>query len=390
MRKDIYFLDLPEIGSIPHAYKNNCAELMTACGHNLGNFAFREAITGLVEMDSAIVGDYSILRPILDNNVNNSSVVIACANWVGVSDQYEDANRSRSSVLERIQCPIIPFGLGAQSDISGSIISLGFYTERLVKIISERCKSISVRDEYTADVLSSHGVNNTIITGCPSNLINLNPALGKLLEKKASDMLAYSSWKQIRMHVSEHAWGHSYSSSVLRSTLKLLAQTSSFYILQTPELIPYLLRESLHLPTAFQEQARGLWGPTNEITVILRQALLHFSSINAWMDFARTCDAAVGMRVHGNILPMQAGVPALLVYHDSRTYGLGRTLGIPMVSPEEFVDLVDDHPQRFFEKILSGLDRFDNTRNFLGERMKEHILLNDLVARERFLEFLSI
>ena len=45
---------------------------------------------------------------------------------------------------------------------------------------------MSVRDEYTADVLAKFGIKNTIVTGCPSNFINLDPRLGaKIIEKTA-------------------------------------------------------------------------------------------------------------------------------------------------------------------------------------------------------------
>jgi polysaccharide pyruvyl transferase WcaK-like protein len=269
--------------------------------------------------------------------------------------------------------------MGAQSDTSGNLIKLGPYTERVAKVISERCKSISVRDEYTANLLSAHGIHNVIITGCPSNFINTDPTLGETLKKKANDMLeSIGSWNQMRIHVSEHSWGHHYSSPALRATLELLAKSNSFYVLQTPELIPYLLKESLVIPKLLQDEAKELWGESNNIAAILRQTLLHFSSITSWMDFARTCDLAVGMRIHGNILPMQAGVPSMLVYHDSRTYGLGQTMGIPMVSPEEFVTLVNDHPHRMIEKILKGIDQFDEKRKYLSTQMTGHIVLNEL------------
>jgi hypothetical protein len=36
---------------------------------------------------------------------------------------------------------------------------------------------------------------------------------------------------------------------------------------------------------------------------------------------------------------IQAGVPSLLIGHDSRTQGLAQVMGIPMISPEEYVAL---------------------------------------------------
>jgi hypothetical protein len=91
--ENIYFLDLPELSSIPNAYQKDYSELMRICAHKLRNFAFREAVSGLINVGSAIMGGYSILRPILDDqNASNSKVVIARANWLEVSQQYEESH----------------------------------------------------------------------------------------------------------------------------------------------------------------------------------------------------------------------------------------------------------------------------------------------------------
>lgn len=65
------------------------------------------------------------------------------------------------------------------------------------------------------------------------------------------------------------------------------------------------------------------------------------------MDFARTCDLSFGMRIHGTMLPLQSGVPSVLVAHDSRTIGLADKMGIPWVSPEDFVSVVSRRVWKF-------------------------------------------
>jgi len=49
----------------------------------------------------------------------------------------------------------------------------------------------------------------------------------------------------------------------------------------------------------------------------------------------RGFDFAVGARIHGVLLPIQAGVPGGVVAHDSRTLELCQTMGVPVRLPDE-------------------------------------------------------
>jgi hypothetical protein len=53
------------------------------------------------------------------------------------------------------------------------------------------------------------------------------------------------------------------------------------------------------------------------------------------MDALRSCDFAVGARIHGVMLAIQAGVPGGVIAHDSRTLELSQTMAIPVRPAKE-------------------------------------------------------
>jgi hypothetical protein len=63
-----------------------------------------------------------------------------------------------------------------------------------------------------------------------------------------------------------------------------------------------------------------------------------FFDIEAWMEHMQRFDVCVGPRFHGAMLAMQAGTPAVVVTHDSRTVELCETTGLPNVSAAVIVD----------------------------------------------------
>jgi Polysaccharide pyruvyl transferase len=53
------------------------------------------------------------------------------------------------------------------------------------------------------------------------------------------------------------------------------------------------------------------------------------------MGFLQRFDFVVGTRFHGAMLALQAGVPAAVIAHDSRTYEMCTTMGVPVRSAED-------------------------------------------------------
>ncbi len=103
-----------------------------------------------------------------------------------------------------------------------------------------------------------------------------------------------------------------------------------------------------------------------------------FLNRKPWMDFLATRDISFGHRIHGAILSVLAGTPAVVVPFESRTEELARFHGIPMISSLEHLEE---------KSILSSLDfsllakrqkeNFDNWISFLHINELETIFNNE-------------
>ena len=79
-------------------------------------------------------------------------------------------------MLSKIKIPIILFGAGLQSSIHGKV-ELTKEDIDILKFISGSCNSFSVRGEDTAKVLRDIGIENSVVTGCPTLFRSLKPRI---------------------------------------------------------------------------------------------------------------------------------------------------------------------------------------------------------------------
>lgn len=372
------YLDLKYISCVPNAYKANSNSLISFTGANTGNYAFRHALKSLVH-------DIEDFKTISNSEINSElvngqpeSVLMSCANWLSESGQYENSNRVRAKLFDKFKCPVVSLGLGAQAPSDSVSISLGPNTKRMAHILADKCQSLSVRDEYTAEVLANLGIKNTVITGCPSNFINLDQQLGAKIIEKAVRQEKSLDWHHIRTHIAEVSGGHKMSKRVLKATLELLDNSSSFYVIQGPDLIPFLLGEKEEIHPLYLANTPFTPGDKSRLRSLLKKKLLYFSSIEAWLDFARTCDLSVGMRIHGNMIPLQAGVPSIVISHDSRTSGLSSFMGIPSIEPAQFIEYSRTKPANIFELIGREMEQYDSTRLRLAKIMAAFLQENHI------------
>ena len=375
------WLDLPVTSYIENAYKHSYEYIMKCSGVNIGNLVFRKAI-------SSLIGDYESSLPITWKEANNldfsteSTTIISCANWLGMGDQAESSNLYRAKVVEKISGKCLVLGLGAQAS-HGEKLVLGPNTQRLAKALASKCKILSVRDSTTANSLEKAGVHNIEITGCPSNFINLDL---KKSDYNSDHLKENCTWADINCLVSESSGGNPLSLSVINRIYSILAQSQgSSYILQSPALLPLLYRKTNQLP--------DLYKPANiesiqTITKLIKAKSRIFTSVDEWLFSSRFYDISFGMRIHGTMVPLQAGIPSILIAHDQRTSGLAKTMGIPQITCKEFVDKSYlRKPYELLNIFKNHVDQYIETRKDLSKKLLKVIADNGFAPSLKFSEY---
>lgn len=248
------------------------------------------------------------------------------------ADFPDDWCENASKVIEalgRVSAPMTALSLSANSFLADWDLDLHTKLSdvklRFFKLVGERCQSIGVRGEFAAHVLDKLGIRNHSVIGCPSFfetgpdrvVAPVDPQSGKFLGITGALRLNKHEERCVYLQQGDAEW----------PVVELLFKPGGKNVL--PGAGPYPLTGPLLRPllgAALEGRAQFL------------------SCCSDWKNYISShCFAVAGTRLHGAIVALNAGVPALVTNGDARARETCNLFGIPWV-PEGFgpdVELVD-------------------------------------------------
>jgi hypothetical protein len=213
--------------------------------------------------------------------------------------------------IKALRVPLVAYSVGtnfAPNDTTRTICS---ELSALMQAISEKCLLIGVRGEITRESLAKSGVHNTMVIGCPTYFEN---GFGRLLHKKpltpASSILGTGLF-------STHA----------PNPVHFLAQSETLAMKLSCE--GTLAAGDI---AGFKSAADCYPGYGHTFLNALKHNRVRaFHDINEWKRYITEADirVAIGTRLHGSILAINCGVPALCTAGDTRAQETCAYLGIP-------------------------------------------------------------
>ncbi|HEB7537249.1 TPA: polysaccharide pyruvyl transferase family protein [Campylobacter coli] len=130
-------------------------------GNNFGNYLIGYAIDRQIKnCDFYDFYDSSIAME--EINEKYDKVVMPLSNFINHAYNLQ----SWADFLDKLKIPIVFIGIGAQTLDEASDIKLQPGTLRYIKVISERCRTIGARGEFTASTLNKLGIYNVDVIGC--------------------------------------------------------------------------------------------------------------------------------------------------------------------------------------------------------------------------------
>ncbi len=99
-------------------------------------------------------------------------------------------------------------------------------------------------------------------------------------------------------------------------------------------------------------------------------------------------DLVVGMRIHGVMAGIQAGIPGLCICIDSRTQELCETMQIPWVSAREYISGITTDDILSIVKSWDWM-AYDRSRHDLCQVMSDFLDQNQVVKSEHLQQILS-
>jgi hypothetical protein len=241
-----------------------------------------------------------------------------------------------TSLIEKLTVPVTVIGVGAQAEIGGDASSLAEMSDAVrafVTAVLDRSASIGVRGEFTKSYLLDLGFPDEAIEiiGCPS-------------------LFTYGD--TLRLHKPEIQIG---TGSRLAMNLSPDVPDIGAFSLRHGDAYPHLVyitqdREDLDL-LLYGTPFPAPLDPTapNHIGHPLYQQdrMRMFLDAWTWIDYLTAQDFVFGTRFHGNVAALLAGVPAMLLTHDSRTAELAVYHGIPHRPMAEVVAEKTDVPELY-------------------------------------------
>jgi hypothetical protein len=219
--------------------------------------------------------------------------------------------------LRQTSLPLIVHSLGANSfggrddelhtKLSGP--QLAFFKE-----VGERSTSIAVRGEYTADVLTRMGIRNFSVTGCPTHFVK---GAGRQFVMRPWDADKHVGVGGYFPHA-EHCQLHYYFQDE-----RIFAKALYFNDDYDEDDFKHHSMDFIAYPQyhAF----------THQVLLALRDRRASlFADIGLWeRDIAARVNLLVGTRVHGAIMALNAGIPAIVTSGDMRATEMCDLFGIP-------------------------------------------------------------
>lgn len=314
---------------------------------NSGNFLFAQSVYKSLYRPEAQI-DLDRYNPDLfsadDINEKYDALVLPLAN--AFRPQFEDVLRQYTALIRGLKIPCVVVGVGVQAgldlaELKGS--SIDPTVRAFVAAVLDRSATIGVRGAITADYLRRLGFDAVDVIGCPSMFLN---GAGLRVRKgldtlDAGDAIAVNQAQNVRPEIGEF----------VRGALK--AYPNGLFVAQS------------------DANARDWSGAAGN-------RVRHFRDAPPWLALLKTRVFSIGSRIHGNIAALLAGIPALVLAHDSRTLELCRYHKIPHVLGDTIAEttrLAGLYEAADFGPMnAAGPGLFDRYREFLAKNGLEHAL----------------
>jgi len=363
--------------SIEQSWLKSTKDLFSEVGHNTGNLAFLYAIKSHTQIT------HFFRQQTNPDTINNNfqRAILPCANQVG---SHTDMKNS-ALILNKLKVNITAIGLGAQSSLDFKKTTIPPGTVAWIKEIEAHShhgvKNISVRGEFTADLLRDHGLGDKIeVLGCPSLFINPSPDLGGLImkrwryPKKIAIAAGHQKWQNLR-HIEN-------------SLANLVTATNGSYITQSGiEMLGLARGKAAELEGSTLKECLSYIQPqldSHEFINWCNTYATSFFNIESWLEHYLRYDLVIGIRIHGVALALQAGIPGLCIAHDSRIAELCQTMKIPYVTTREIPGgLSRDLAVKFFEERFDPI-AFNENRKSLFMKYQQFLTNNHISISQKY------
>jgi polysaccharide pyruvyl transferase WcaK-like protein len=286
-------------------------------GNNTGNLIFQKSSFELFE-DSEVISVPYGKTPEGINRLGLDLFIVPAANWIS---NYYKAWGYWENIVNNVKCKIIFFGLGIQAVSSTREINID--TKQIVRVL-QKFGTIGVRGHVTEEYLGAIGIKNVLVCGCPS-LIKISESSINLLKNK----IQKTNYKHLAINGYE--------------SIKDFVNYKSYEFFEQSNF----------------ENRKNM-----------------FIDVEKWGKKLQQLDCSVGTRIHGNILAIKYGTPALVYPKDLRIKELVEHHKIPNTIISSNIDLNESLNEKSYESFFKNI-------NGTAFRFNQLFYMNDIDIKIR-------
>lgn len=268
------------------------------------------------------------------------------------------------SFVKKLKIPCVVTGVGVsmpfEPDFSRSY-NFDDQSREFCKAVLEKSASIGVRGGVTARYLEKLGFKNHIrVIGCPSMFLN-----GNHLGIKDKGTLKFDS--KVCFNAAKGCY-----KNIWKFMDRNFALLSDYYFL------PQGMYDLKLIYAGEPSKGTDTDYPCNLSHFLVKENRMRFFvNVKSWLEFLSQMDFSVGIKIHGTIAAIQAGVPSFLFAIDSRTRELAEYHNIPYMDAaavDEKMNIFNLYDNTDFDRVRIGHEeRLNRFISFLDENGLDHI-----------------
>lgn len=342
-------------------------------GGNVGNKLYCMAIEKYLRDENI---EYDYLRYDEKNNkcfldgtisldeVNNNydMVVMPQANAFGTDDYYVKRLEMWAEGISKIKIPVYVIGIGGQAKNFEGLKELSdaikLPAQKFINAVYATGGEFSLRGHFTKELFDSWGANTAVVTGCPSmyqngrQLVISNDKVPEADFKPAIN----GTIRDLKTKEFQKIF-RDYSESVYFDQEEYIR---ILYDKNYPSEFDINIKNAIQLVRIYSYTAFKL---------IFEDRLKLYYDIYPRMKYCvdNNCSFSFGTRIHGNIMSMLWGIPALVYAKDSRTRELAEYFNIPVIQSygknKSLYDIYCETDYTKFNKEFST--KFDDFEAFM-------------------------
>lgn len=327
-----------------------------------------------------------LVKPMDSRYINEhyDSIILSCANIFSID--YCKTMEKYTEEFANIRIPIFVISCGVQAssyaELQELIKQIGDTSARFIDTIYCTGGEFSLRGYFTKEFFDKLGFPTAVVTGCPSlyqngrelsiNKPQLEKNQLKPLINGKKNVLSTKLYSQIF---------HEYSNAVF---IDQDHYGEYLYDLDTTVLDKLDLKHLMELVKKESYLA---------LELLASDRMRYFIDMPNWREYIinEGYNFSFGVRIHGNIMSLLCGIPAVVYACDSRTREMAEFYDIPIFESGKKSTLYDIYCDSNYDKFnktfgdkYDAYERFLKEHNLIDEKMNTHnIFFNDSMLADK-------